>query len=41
MPHRRIIGIGDTSFAAIDLLDDVRPWVNRNARRLSANVNPH
>jgi Transposase domain (DUF772) len=27
LPNRRIIGVGDTSFASIDLLNDVRPWV--------------
>jgi hypothetical protein len=37
LPHRRIIGIGDASFAAIDLLNDVRPWVTMITRlRLDA-----
>ena len=37
LPHRRIIGVGDTSFAAIDLLNDVRPWVTMITRlRLDA-----
>jgi hypothetical protein len=37
LPHRRIIGIGDASFAAIDLLNDVRPWITMITRlRLDA-----
>ena len=37
LPHRRIIGVGDASFAAIDLLNDVRPWVTMITRlRLDA-----
>jgi DDE superfamily endonuclease len=37
LPHRRIIGIGDASFAAIDLLNDVRPGVTMITRlRLDA-----
>jgi hypothetical protein len=37
LPHRRIIGVGDTSFAAIDLLNDVRPWLTMITRlRLDA-----
>jgi hypothetical protein len=37
LPHRRIIGIGDASFAAIDLLNNVRPWVTMITRlRLDA-----
>ncbi len=33
LPQRRIIGVGDASFAAIDLLNDVRPWVTMVTRR--------
>jgi hypothetical protein len=37
LPHRRIIGVGDASFAAIDLLNDVRPWITMITRlRLDA-----
>jgi hypothetical protein len=37
LPDRRIIGVGDASFAAIDLLNDVRPWVTMITRlRLDA-----
>jgi hypothetical protein len=37
LPHRRIIGVGDASFAAIDLLNDVRPWLTMITRlRLDA-----
>jgi hypothetical protein len=37
LPHRRIIGVGDASFAAIDLLNNVRPWVTMITRlRLDA-----
>ena len=37
LPDRRIIGVGDTSFASIDLLNDVRPWVTMITRlRLDA-----
>jgi hypothetical protein len=37
LPQRRIIGIGDASFAAIDLLNDVRPRVTMITRlRLDA-----
>jgi hypothetical protein len=37
LPHRRIIGVGDTNFAAIDLLNEVRPWVTVISRlRLEA-----
>lgn len=37
LPQRRIIGVGDASFAAIDLLNDVRPWVTMITRlRLDA-----
>jgi hypothetical protein len=32
LPQRRIIGVGDASFAAIDLLNDVRPWVTMITR---------
>ena len=37
LPDRRIIGVGDSSFASIDLLNDVRPWVTMITRlRLDA-----
>jgi hypothetical protein len=37
LPNRRIIGVGDASFASIDLLNDVRPWVTMITRlRLDA-----
>jgi hypothetical protein len=37
LPDRRIIGIGDASFASIDLLNDVRPWITMITRlRLDA-----
>jgi hypothetical protein len=37
LPDRRIIGVGDTSFASIDLLNDVRPWLTMITRlRLDA-----
>jgi hypothetical protein len=37
LPERRVIGVGDASFASIDLLNDVRPWVTMITRlRLDA-----
>jgi hypothetical protein len=37
LPNRRIIGIADASFASIDLLNDVRPWLTMITRlRLDA-----
>jgi len=37
LPQRRIIAVGDTAFAAIDLLNDVRPWATMITRlRLDA-----
>src|SRR5208282_4769177 len=37
LPDRRIIGVGDASFASIDLLNDVRPWLTMITRlRLDA-----
>jgi hypothetical protein len=37
LPDRRIIGVGDASFASIDLLNDVRPWITMITRlRLDA-----
>lgn len=37
LPERRIIGVGDASFASIDLLNDVRPWLTMITRlRLDA-----
>jgi hypothetical protein len=37
LPRRRIIGVADASFAAIDLLNEVRPWVTMITRlRLDA-----
>jgi tetratricopeptide (TPR) repeat protein len=37
LPHRRIIAVTDSSFAAIKLLNDVRPWVTMITRlRLDA-----
>jgi hypothetical protein len=37
LPERRIIGVGDASFASIDLLNDVRPWITMITRlRLDA-----
>jgi hypothetical protein len=39
LPHRRIIAVGDASFAAVDLLNDVRPWVTMITRlRLDAGL---
>src|SRR5271157_442970 len=37
LPDRRVIGVGDASFASIDLLNDVRPWLTMITRlRLDA-----
>jgi hypothetical protein len=37
LPERRVIAIGDASFASIDLLNDVRPWLTMITRlRLDA-----
>jgi hypothetical protein len=37
LPERRIVAVGDASFAAIDLLNDVRPWATMITRlRLDA-----
>ena len=39
LPERRLIAVGDTSFAAVDLLNDVRPWVTMITRlRLDAGL---
>ncbi len=39
LPQRRIIAVGDASFAAVDLLNDVRPWVTMITRlRLDAGL---
>ena len=39
LPHRRIIAVGDASFAAVDLLNAVRPWVTMITRlRLDAGL---
>jgi hypothetical protein len=39
LPQRRIIAVGDASFAAVDLLNDVRPWVTMIIRlRLDAGL---
>ncbi|CAH2598656.1 transposase [Rhodovastum atsumiense] len=39
LPDRRVIGVGDASFAAIELLNDVRPWVTMITRlRLDAGL---
>ncbi len=39
LPGRRLIAVGDTSFAAVDLLNDVRPWVTMITRlRLDAGL---
>jgi DDE superfamily endonuclease len=39
LPDRRLIVVGDTSFAAVDLLNDVRPWVTMITRlRLDAGL---
>jgi hypothetical protein len=39
LPERRLIAVGDSSFAAVDLLNDVRPWVTMITRlRLDAGL---
>jgi hypothetical protein len=39
LPHRRIIAVGDASFAAVDLLNAVRPWITMITRlRLDAGL---
>ena len=37
MPDRRVVGVGDASFASIDLLNEVGPWLTMITRlRLDA-----
>jgi hypothetical protein len=32
LPDRRVVGVSDASFASIDLLNEVRPWLTMITR---------